>query len=314
MKSRFLMLLIVAIFLFGGCVNQTPPPRPDQKVEVKEGQKIVGFYFNALVKGGPATADQYTIGNAKKVDLLTSGLRVLGYSITQGNEQGDGAKYLVKFYQASKSGEKAYFETKDVDVTVSKEYVITDITAKQESSIEDKSGMLVYNDGKTKKNVIAVSDLPANAKPQGGKDVFGVGKKAFAVIALSPDKKFLLVATNGAHGFLGKYSLADNKLRPIDLYFEASVNRLTWSPDSKFYAIEITKSNGLADIILYTGNTDKRTELPPKDLFSDPENIRSRPFFTENNFIFSLESSKDKYLTSWYFYNMQSKNSGRSFR
>lgn len=312
--KRLFALFLLSMTLFAAGCGETPPPVATFNVD--EGKQVVTHYLSALVEGNMSAAQGYlTSGLKSKLKITLERLHPLGYSIMSGQDISGGGQYDVKLYEANGD---ANYVVNDLNITVKKDadgdYIISDLNFLPEAEIKQKGLNLVLVQGKTETTLLSVYDLPVKAAPQeaNGKE-FAVEKNSFGPVALSPDKRFLLLSSNGPHAFLGKYSFENKNLTPLDMYTGANILQISWSPDGTIYAVEGRKASGGHDILLYDSMSDARYPFPAARLFSDPQFVLSKPFFVDDNFYFSVktEQRKNKSLSGWWVYNFKTRKIGK---
>lgn len=311
-KIIFLLMLAANLLLLSACASE-----PEEQIvhfSTEEGKQIVTQFLTAVVKGDKIGAEKDLSTNAKAAySQLAEGFKGAGFIILEANELNAGAEYHGKLFENEES--IPYHATYDFLVTMEKiqgDYVISKLSVKKELVIKLKDGSLIADENGTETALLSLNDVPAQASPKAAPEkLIAVDKKAFGPIALSADKRILLFAVNGLHGFLGSYNLDSREITTQDIYSESKITRINWSPDGNLYGVEKLNPTSHKEVIIYDAMAENIYPFPGGDIFKDPKFSISRPLFLENNFYFHVKADKNKTVSGWWVYNFNKRKLGK---
>ncbi|HBM79521.1 MAG TPA: hypothetical protein DD426_01560, partial [Clostridiaceae bacterium] len=167
---------------------------------------------------------------------------------------------------------KPYFSLDENKYTIIKEknkYVIDKIEKSKNTEVMEKNRTLFKKEGGDikGKEIIKLDDLPAFAVPQGATpdQKFSVGRDAFGPVAGDAEGKMLAISTKGNHPAIIVYDGKQKKAKSIDLFFNNTIDSLSWSEKGKYLSAEVTNPGGTKSVFIYDPENEKKIDDPMKN-------------------------------------------------
>lgn len=130
-------------------------------------------------------------------------------------------------------------------------------------------GPTLYLTGGTgqKIKLLELAQLPDTFRPQGSDTEFGVGKDSFGPCALSPGGTRVAWATMGLHPLVGYLTVREPRPVPLDLYFEGSIQAVSWAPQDDYLVVQVLSPAGGSSLYAYAVPRRARIPFPGRNQF-----------------------------------------------
>jgi len=126
-------------------------------------------------------------------------------------------------------------------------------------SQDKKSVILTNHFDKTRKEILNITKLPKKSTVDPD---FGFSNHTFNDASLSPQHDFVAFSVHGVHDWIGLYNIKNEDITDIDSFSVAIPGNILWSPNNRFFAIEILPASGYKTIGIYDIKLKKALETP----------------------------------------------------
>jgi WD40 repeat protein len=299
-----LIIIVLSMFIILGTIScgqrKQSPPKEEQsstgdkkeaKLDKKEGEELLNSYVKALIlkdaSGIPLFYSQnlkVSSGNFKFVDNPhPNGFKIDTLEDKEGKLEG-------KVVLLSVSTGQPYFSSDESKFTIIKEkgsYVIDKIEPSKFSEVTEKDKVLFMNDdGDVKgKEILKLDEVPRYATPQGGAmgQKFSIGRDGFGPIAGDAEGKKLAVSTTGQYPTLMVTDIKEKQVKPLDLFFDESIQSIAWSQDGKHLAVEMANPSGARYIYVYDAEKGSKIDDPMKNVLKPAKYSVNTPYWISGN-------------------------------
>lgn len=310
---RKLLYIICIIFItssFASCSQQRktqPPPaqqgqeqgKKEEKLDKKEGERLVNDYMRALILRDNSGIQLFYSQNMKQHSgsfTFADNPHPDGFKVDTLEEKE--GKLEGKATLLSVTEGKPYFSSDESRFTVIKEkgtYVIDKIEQSKSAEITEKDKTLFMKEnGDTKgKEILKIDDIPQYAIPHGGApgQKYSIGRDGFGPVAGDSEGKKLAVSTIGKYPALLSMDMEGKQLKPLDLYFDESIQSIAWSQDGKYLAVEMTNPSGSRYIYVYDAEKGEKIDDPMKNMLKPSKYSVNTPYWiSEKELVFNVSA------------------------
>lgn len=305
-KFLGVLLSILLILNFASCQRQKAPPEKqdekkdsekEEKPDKKEGEKLLDNYMRALVLRDSNGIKLFYSENLKQSSgnfIFAENPHPNGFMI-DAMEEKEG-KLEGKVTLLSVTTGKPYFSLDESTITIIKEkgtYVIDKIEQSKSSEVTEKDkALFMKEEGDVKgKEILKIDEVPEFTTPQGGTpgQKFSIGREGFGPIAGDSKGEKLALSTKGKYPALMTMEAKEKKVKPIDLYFEETVESIAWSQDGKFLAAEMLSKTGSKLIYVYDVEKGEKVDDPMKNVLKPAKYSVNTPYWiSDNELVFNV--------------------------
>lgn len=309
-KMLFIVLSLALIISFISLIScsqrKAQPPQggssqenqnKETKLDSKEGQKLLNDYMKAVIlkdnSGMRMLYSQNFMAHSGSFAFADnphpSGFKVGTLEDKEGKLEGKATLLSVT------TGEP-YFSSDESRVTVVKEkgtYVIDKIEPSKSMEISEKDKTLfMKEEGDVEgKEMLKLDEVPQYATPQGGApgQKYSIGRDGFGPISGDVEGKKLAISTKGKYPAIMTMDLKEKKLKPVDLFFDESVQSLLWSQDGKYLAAEMSNPSGSRYLYIYDAEKGSKIDDPMKNMLKPEKYTINTPYWiSENELVFNV--------------------------
>ena len=153
-------------------------------------------------------------------------------------------------------------------------------------------------DNQTKQLILQIKDIPSESKIAKG---LLLGNEYFSHAILSPKGDYVAFVVEGFHGWCGLYEFKQEKISEIAFFFNGSVNKLLFSPNGRYLAIEAVVGGGFSTVSLFDVSKFKSLDFAiPKSTTGYPADVLLQEW-SDNNLKVLLKWIDEEKWESWVF-------------
>lgn len=271
----------------------------EEKLDKEEARKILDEYLRALILRDNEKINTFYSEKLKQQAgsfTPTSDSHPNGFKIdTVEEKEGklEGKATLLSVYTG-----KPYFSSDESKYTIIKEkgtYVIDKIEKSKSSEIVEKEKALFLKEkGDVKgKEIIKIDQLAGYMVPQGATPdrKYTIGTDGFGPIAGDVEGKKFAVSTVGTYPAVMIFDSKGKKVNDLDLYFQNTVQSLSWSQDGSYIMVEVTNPAGSRSVYIYDAEKGKKVDDSMKNIMKpDKYSINTPYWISENELVFNVSA------------------------
>lgn len=139
--------------------------------------------------------------------------------------------------------------------------------------------------------ILSLNSLPKESSIAKG---LSLGSDRFTQAILSSDRNSISFAVDGFHGWSGIYDLRKNKVFEVAFVFQGSINKLLFSLNGQYLAIESKDAGGFSSVIIWDTKVEKNISWDvPKCISGFPFDVRLKEW-VDNTLKIRMKCMDDK--------------------
>lgn len=123
----------------------------------------------------------------------------------------------------------------------------------------DRKSIIHIDSLGSKRELLHVVNLPTKDTINPDHELYN---QAFVDAKLSPKHDFVAFSVKSVPEWIGIYDIRNNEITDLDFVFDGNAGTVLWSPNNRFFAVEILPPSGYTVIEIYDTQTKKSIETP----------------------------------------------------